>query len=49
MALTAFTSRLGRGQGRLLTSRATGGDYAFVLGEDEPGASSSSVSATTRR
>lgn len=37
MALTAFTSRLGRGQGRLLTSKATGGDYAFVLGEDEPG------------
>ena len=36
MALTAFTSRLGRGQGRLLTSKATGGDYAFVLGEDEP-------------
>ena len=35
--LTAFTSRLGRGQGRLLTSKATGGDYAFVLGEDEPG------------
>jgi hypothetical protein len=37
MALTAFTSRLGRGQGRLATSKATGGDYAFVLGEDEPG------------
>ncbi len=37
MALTAFTSRLGRGQGRLQTSRATSGDYAFVLGEDEPG------------
>lgn len=37
MALTAFTSRLGRGQGRLLTSKATSGDYAFVLGEDEPG------------
>lgn len=37
MALTAFTSRLGRGQGRLLTPKATGGDYAFVLGEDEPG------------
>ena len=34
MALTAFTSRLGRGQGRLLTSKATGGDYAFVLGEE---------------
>ncbi len=37
MALTAFTSRLGRGQGRLQTSRATSGDYTFVLGEDEPG------------
>jgi hypothetical protein len=37
MALTAFTSRLGRGQGRLRTSKATAGDYAFVLGEDEPG------------
>ncbi len=37
MARTAFTSRLGRGQGRLLTAKATGGDYAFVLGEDEPG------------
>ena len=36
MALTAFTSRLGRGQGRLATSKATGGDYAFVLGDDEP-------------
>lgn len=37
MALTAFTSRLGRGQGRLATSKATGGDYAFVLGDAEPG------------
>ncbi len=37
MALTAFTSRLGRGQGRLQTSHATSGEYAFVLGEDEPG------------
>lgn len=37
MALTAFTSRLGRGQGRLLTPKATGDKYAFVLGEDEPG------------
>ncbi|WP_375757360.1 hypothetical protein [Corallococcus exercitus] len=37
MALTAFTSRLGRGQGRLLTPTATGGDYAFVLGDAEPG------------
>ena len=37
MALTAFTSRLGRGQGRLATPKATGGDYAFVLGDVEPG------------
>jgi hypothetical protein len=37
MALTAFTSRLGRGQGRLQTPKATGGDYAFVLGDVEPG------------
>ena len=37
MALTAFTSRLGRGQGRLSTSKATGGDYAFVLGDAELG------------
>jgi hypothetical protein len=37
MALTAFTSRLGRGQGRLATPKATGGDYAFVLGDAEPG------------
>jgi hypothetical protein len=37
MALTAFTSRLGRGQGRLATPKATGGDYAFVLGDDESG------------
>lgn len=37
MALTAFTSRLGRGQGRLATPKATGGDYAFVLGDDEAG------------
>ena len=37
MALTAFTSRLGRGQGRLATSKATGGDYTFVLGDAEPG------------
>ena len=49
MGLTAFTSRLGRGQGRLLTSKATGGDYAFVLGEEEPGRFLSSVSATTQR
>ncbi len=37
MALTAFTSRLGRGQGRLATPKATGGEYAFVLGDAEPG------------
>lgn len=37
MALTAFTSRLGRGQGRLATSKAAGGDYAFVLGDAELG------------
>ncbi len=37
MALSAFTSRLGRGQGRLLTTNSTSGDYAFVLGDDEAG------------
>ena len=37
MALTAFTSRLGRGQGRLATPKATGGEYAFVLGDAEDG------------
>lgn len=37
MALTAFTSRLGLGQGRLRTSKATAGEFAFVLGEVEPG------------
>jgi len=37
MALTAFTSRLGTGQGRLATSNATAGDYAFVLGDVEVG------------
>jgi hypothetical protein len=37
MALTAFTSRLGLGQGRLATPLATLGEYAFVLGELEPG------------
>ncbi|MCL2726696.1 MAG: hypothetical protein FWD69_19935 [Polyangiaceae bacterium] len=35
MALTAFTSRLGRSQGRIATPNATSG--AFVLGDDEPG------------
>lgn len=39
MALSAFTSRLGRGQGRLLTAKATSGDFAFVLGEVEAGRS----------
>jgi hypothetical protein len=35
--LTAFTSRLGLGQGRLRTSKASPGEYAFVLGDVEPG------------
>lgn len=37
MALTAFTSRLGVGQGRVRTANATAGEYAFVLGDVEPG------------
>lgn len=37
MALTAFTSRLGLGQGRLATPLAASGGYAFVLGDLEPG------------
>ena len=37
MALTAFNSRLGRGQGRLAPPRATGGEAAVVLGDAEPG------------
>lgn len=37
MALTAFTSRLGRSQGRLSNPSASEGDYAFVLGDEEPG------------
>jgi len=39
MELDAFTSRLGLGQGRIQpTHLPTGsGEYAFVLGEDEPG------------
>ena len=37
MALTAFTSRLGIGQGRIQTAKATAGEYAFVLGDAEPG------------
>ena len=35
--LTAFTSRLGLGQGRLKTSKAGMGEYAFVLGDVETG------------
>ncbi|ADO70405.1 hypothetical protein [Stigmatella aurantiaca] len=39
MALTAFTSRLGLGQGRIRPQRATAasGEYLFVLGDEEPG------------
>ncbi|RJS13388.1 hypothetical protein DRW03_36135 [Corallococcus sp. H22C18031201] len=39
MALTAFTSRLGLGQGRIQPQRATpvSGEYLFVLGDEEPG------------
>ncbi|WP_426749887.1 hypothetical protein [Myxococcus sp. Y35] len=39
MALTAFTSRLGLGQGRIRPERATpaSGEYLFVLGDEEPG------------
>jgi hypothetical protein len=37
MALTAFTSRLGQGQGRLETPKAASGACAFVLGDVEPG------------
>ena len=37
MGLTAFSSRLGLGQGRIRTHRSASGEYAFVLGEDEPG------------
>ncbi|MBN2197510.1 MAG: hypothetical protein JW751_32325 [Polyangiaceae bacterium] len=37
MALTAFTSRLSAGQGRVRTANATAGEYAFVLGDVEPG------------
>lgn len=35
--LTAFTCRLGEGQGRLRTPNATAGEFAFILGEQEPG------------
>lgn len=39
MALDAFNSRLGLGQGRIRPASlpAGSGEYAFVLGEDEPG------------
>jgi hypothetical protein len=37
MALTAFTSRLGAGQGRVRTPQAISGDYALVLGDVEAG------------
>ncbi|MBU8900912.1 hypothetical protein KRR26_35475 [Corallococcus sp. M34] len=39
MALTAFTSRLGLGQGRIRPQWATpaSGEYLFVLGDEEPG------------
>ncbi|MCP3167333.1 hypothetical protein [Myxococcus qinghaiensis] len=39
MALTAFTSRLGLGQGRIRPQRGTpaSGEYLFVLGDEEPG------------
>lgn len=39
MEFDAFTSRLGFGQGRIrpTTIPAGAGEYAFVLGDDEPG------------
>ncbi|RKH04357.1 hypothetical protein [Corallococcus carmarthensis] len=39
MALTAFTSRLGLGQGRIRPQRGTpaSGEYLLVLGDEEPG------------
>lgn len=39
MEFDAFTSRLGLGQGRIrpTTIAAGAGEYAFVLGDDEPG------------
>lgn len=39
MELDAFTSRLGLGHGRIRPASlpAGSGEYAFVLGEDEPG------------
>ncbi len=37
MELTAFTSNLGRGQGRVETPDAASGRFAFVLGDLEAG------------
>ncbi len=37
MELTAFTSNLGRGQGRVETPDAASGRFAFVLGDLESG------------
>lgn len=37
MALTAFTSRLGVGQGRVPAVQTSEGDHVFVLGERERG------------
>lgn len=37
MALSAFTARLGRGQGRIPSSEAPDGDFVFVLGDVETG------------
>lgn len=37
MALTAFTSRLGATQGRILLGDGSTGEYAFVLGDADEG------------
>lgn len=37
MALTAFTSRLGTTQGRILQGQGSAGEYAFVLGDTDTG------------
>lgn len=37
MSLTAFTSRLGTGQGRLVDGGVTSNTYAFVLGDQDLG------------
>jgi len=37
MALSAFGSRLGIGQGRIETPKENGSEYSFVLGDIEPG------------